>query len=64
MKRTPNRTVRRPRQTASETVSKAARTAKSLPEPGGAASPPAVPAILDPQVMPAITASLDLPVGP
>ena len=36
-----------------------------MPEQGhGAASPPTVPAVLAPQILPAITASLDLPVGP
>jgi len=65
MRRTPNRTVRRPRHSASESARRTARTAQSLPEQGhGASSPPAVPAILTPQILPAITASLDLPVGP
>jgi hypothetical protein len=58
MKRTQNRTARR-------SARKVRRTAPPSPEQGhDAAAPPAVPALLAPQVVPAITASLHLPVGP
>jgi hypothetical protein len=65
MKKTQNRTARRTRQSGSDSARKATRTIGPLPDQAhSAASPPAVPAILAPQILPAITASLDLPVGP
>ena len=62
MKKSQNRTARRP---ANASVRKAKQAAQLLPQPGhGATSPPTVPAVLHPQILPAITASLDLPIGP
>jgi len=64
MKKTPNRTARRPRRPANASAGKAKQAAQLLPQPGHGATLPAVPAVLHPQVLPAITASLDLPIGP
>jgi hypothetical protein len=65
MKRTPNRLTRRSRRPGSESARKTERSVSPLPKQGhGSASPPTVPAVLAPQILPAITASLDLPVGP
>lgn len=65
MKRTQNRTARRSRHSTRASARKATRTVQPLPEHDhAAASPSTVPAILAPQILPAITASLDLPVGP
>jgi hypothetical protein len=65
MKRTLNRTARRSRPSGSESAGKTERSVSPLSEQGrGSASRPTVPAVLAPQILPAITASLDLPVGP
>jgi hypothetical protein len=65
MKKTQNRTARRPRRPANASAGKAKQAGQLLPQPGhGATSLPAVPAVLPPQILPAITASLDLPIGP
>ena len=65
MKKTQNRNARRPRRPANASARKAKQAGQLLPQPGhDDASPPAVPAVLHPQILPAITASLDLPVGP
>jgi hypothetical protein len=64
MKNPPNRTARRPRRPANTSAGKAKQAAQLLPQPGHGATLPAVPAVLHPQVLPAITASLDLPIGP
>jgi len=62
MKKMPNRTARRP---ANASARKAKQARQLLPQPGhDGTSPPTVPAVLHPQVLPAITASLDLPIGP
>ena len=65
MKKTQSRTSRRPRRPAGRFVhqSQAGRGAVVRRQPR-VASPPAVPAVFPTQILPAITASLDLPVGP
>ncbi len=65
MKRTQSRTSRRPRRPADASFANAKRAAELLSDAShGAAPAPAVPAVLPAQILPAITTSLDLPVGP
>jgi len=65
MKRTQNRAARRPRRPGNASAQKLKPGSHPVPAPGhGAAPAPAVPAVLPAQILPAITASLDLPVGP
>ena len=65
MSKTQNRNARRSRHSTRASARKATRTVQPLPEHDhAAASPSMIPAVLTPQILPAITASLDLPVGP
>jgi hypothetical protein len=67
MKKSQNRTARRPRRPAAPSARKAKPSAQLSPDSGHAMTPPvasAVPDVLPPQILPTITASLDLPVGP